>query len=177
MAHQTINIGNIANDGTGDELRVAFRKTNDNFEDIDLRVGDPVNGINAGGGAGVFVQRANNDLEFRIIIGGTNITVTEDANTIAISVDSVLTTSTDAGSVTLSPTDELKIFGGTDIETRFESSNNSIVIDNTKVTELADDTSPVLSGSLDASLNNINNVNEITANTFTGGSFFGTLFG
>ena len=34
MAVQTINIGQIANDGTGDDLRVAFAKVNSNFTDI-----------------------------------------------------------------------------------------------------------------------------------------------
>ena len=34
MAKQTIGIGTTANDGTGDALRVAFDKTNDNFDEI-----------------------------------------------------------------------------------------------------------------------------------------------
>lgn len=34
MAKQTIGIGTSANDGTGDALRVAFDKTNDNFDEI-----------------------------------------------------------------------------------------------------------------------------------------------
>lgn len=34
MAKQTIGIGSSANDGTGDALRVAFDKTNDNFNEI-----------------------------------------------------------------------------------------------------------------------------------------------
>ena len=34
MAKQTINIGTAANDGTGDPLRTAFDKTNDNFNEI-----------------------------------------------------------------------------------------------------------------------------------------------
>ena len=34
MALQTINIGNIANDGTG-TYSVASRKVNDNFEELD----------------------------------------------------------------------------------------------------------------------------------------------
>ena len=34
MAKQTIGIGTSANDGTGDALRVAFDKTNDNFNEI-----------------------------------------------------------------------------------------------------------------------------------------------
>ena len=34
MARQTINIGTVANDGTGDDLRVAMQKVNDNFTEV-----------------------------------------------------------------------------------------------------------------------------------------------
>lgn len=34
MAQQTINIGSAANDGTGDPLRTAFDKVNDNFTEL-----------------------------------------------------------------------------------------------------------------------------------------------
>ena len=34
MAKQTINIGSSANDGTGDQLRTAFDKVNDNFDEV-----------------------------------------------------------------------------------------------------------------------------------------------
>ena len=34
MTIQNINIGNIANDGTGDDLREAFRKVNENFDEL-----------------------------------------------------------------------------------------------------------------------------------------------
>ena len=34
MAKQTINPGASANDGTGDQLRTAFIKVNDNFDEI-----------------------------------------------------------------------------------------------------------------------------------------------
>ena len=34
MAKQTINIGTTANDGTGDQLRAAFDKVNDNFTEL-----------------------------------------------------------------------------------------------------------------------------------------------
>lgn len=45
MAQQTINIGTAANDGTGDPLRDAFDKANDNFTEL-----------YAGQGAGVSTQ-------------------------------------------------------------------------------------------------------------------------
>ena len=34
MAQQTLNIGSNANDGTGDTLRVAMDKVNDNFNEL-----------------------------------------------------------------------------------------------------------------------------------------------
>ena len=37
MAIQTVNIGTIANDGTGDDLREAFVKVNANFSELDTR--------------------------------------------------------------------------------------------------------------------------------------------
>jgi len=37
MAISLINVGQIANDGTGDDLREAFIKINQNFEELDLR--------------------------------------------------------------------------------------------------------------------------------------------
>ena len=34
MGKQTINIGTTANDGTGDAIRTAFDKANDNFDEL-----------------------------------------------------------------------------------------------------------------------------------------------
>ena len=34
MARQNINIGTVANDGTGDDLRIAMQKVNDNFTEL-----------------------------------------------------------------------------------------------------------------------------------------------
>jgi hypothetical protein len=48
MAKQTVNIGSAANDGTGDQLRTAFDKINDNFDEFYTAItpadsdGDPV---------------------------------------------------------------------------------------------------------------------------------------
>ena len=36
MAKQTVNLGSSANDGTGDPLRTAFDKINDNFDELYL---------------------------------------------------------------------------------------------------------------------------------------------
>jgi hypothetical protein len=45
MAKQTINIGTVANDKTGDQLRTAFTKTNENFTEV---YGYPLSSISSG---------------------------------------------------------------------------------------------------------------------------------
>jgi hypothetical protein len=53
MAQQTINIGTTANDGTGDPLRTAFDKVNDNFNELYSDDAADVNSVN--GATGVVV--------------------------------------------------------------------------------------------------------------------------
>ena len=48
MARQTINIGTTANDGTGDGLRTAFDKCNDNFAELYNNVRSIVPSTNIG---------------------------------------------------------------------------------------------------------------------------------
>jgi hypothetical protein len=68
MPLQVIHIGNIANDGTGDDLRDAFIKVNDNFELLYESSGDAITGLNVGStGQGIFKQKSANELQFRKI--------------------------------------------------------------------------------------------------------------
>ena len=53
MAQQTINIGTVANDGTGDPLRTAFDKVNDNFTELYADDAGDVNSVTAGTGISV----------------------------------------------------------------------------------------------------------------------------
>ena len=56
MAIQVINVGNLANDGTGDDLREAFIKVNQNFDELDLRAAN-IEGANVGiGGFTIFKE-------------------------------------------------------------------------------------------------------------------------
>lgn len=87
MAIELINIGNIANDGTGDDLRTAFEKVNLNFVEIDTNIDTSVLGSNLGGGAGVFKQRVGNTLEFRTIDSGPNLNVAVVGNKIVINTN------------------------------------------------------------------------------------------
>lgn len=84
MAVQMINVGRLANDGSGDDLREAFIKINQNFqlfEDV-----ENARGINLGtGGAEVFAQVEQGEFQFRRLDAGNNIQINQFDNTIVIS--------------------------------------------------------------------------------------------
>ena len=76
MAIQTINIGNIANDGTGDDLREAFIKVNNNFSELNNNVtAIETDGENLGTGQEIFAQKSDNKLQFKTILAGQGITL------------------------------------------------------------------------------------------------------
>lgn len=82
MSIQTINLGNYANDGTGDDLRTAFQKVNANFALLDDN--DTVSGTNLGAGQGVFAQKNASSFEFKSLVAGGGVTLTSTGNTITI---------------------------------------------------------------------------------------------
>mgnify|MGYP006157708143 CR=1 FL=1 len=87
MAKQIINIGTTANDGTGDPLRDAFDKVNDNFTELYTDDAGDVNSII--GGTSISVDQATG-----------NVTVTNDApnatHTGDVTGSGALTIATDA---------------------------------------------------------------------------------
>jgi len=181
MAVQLINVGLIANDGTGDDLREAFIKINQNFEEIDLRDDEQTTASNIGGtGEGIFAQKLNYDLQFKKIVPGSNINLTSTDETITL--DAVgglqqLIVSTDGGSVILADGNTLNINGGVGIETSLVG--NVLTINNTE-SELSLDESPELSATLDANNNDIVNAGAITAQRFNGmlkGNVEGNVWG
>jgi hypothetical protein len=83
MSIQTINIGNLVNDGLGDDLRTAFRKVNENFSELSTTL--TVTASNIGGtGEGVFKQKTGSNLEFRNLVAGNKITLDSGTNFIRI---------------------------------------------------------------------------------------------
>ncbi len=169
MALQLINVGNIANDGTGDDLREAFIKINQNFEEIDLKDPDLTTAANIGAtGEGIFAKIENFELQFKKIVQGSNITLT--ATDDQITIDAVgglqqLLVITNEGSLFLKDGDAINIFGGTGINTKFIGSD--LIIENT-ASSLETDTAPKLSADLDANNFNILNANTINADQFSG---------
>jgi len=72
MTIQTINIGNIVNDGLGDDLRTAFQKVNSNFSELSASL--TVTASNLGStGEGIFKQKTGANLEFKSLVAGTKI--------------------------------------------------------------------------------------------------------
>jgi hypothetical protein len=83
MSIQTINIGNLVNDGLGDDLRTAFRKVNENFSELNTTL--TITASNIGNtGEGVFKQKTASNLEFRNLIAGNKITLEGGADFIRI---------------------------------------------------------------------------------------------
>lgn len=173
MAIQLINVGQIANDGTGDDLREAMIKVNQNFEELDLRDDEQTTASNLGTtGEGIFANKINYDLQFKKFAAGDNITLTADDNKITIAADSGvsdLTITADSGNVVLDDSAALTIAGGAGITTGII--DNTLTIVNDYVAELVEDLTPQLGGTLDAQGFDITNAGTIT------GSFVGNLTG
>jgi len=72
MAKQVINIGTSANDGTGDPLRTAFDKVNDNFTELYNDDSGDVDSVSASGG-----------LEVDTTTGDVTVSISDDGVTYA----------------------------------------------------------------------------------------------
>lgn len=169
MTIQTINIGQIANDGTGDDLRAAFDKVNDNFVDLNTRFPNAATGENLGPtGAGVFESSTNSKLSFKKIIGGDNISLVESLTGITINTPSGLNQLiivSDTGSLTVQSGQTMSIIGSTGIATSV--SGQSLIVTATAGI-LGADSSPQLNATLNANNQNITNGGGITASAFYG---------
>jgi hypothetical protein len=101
MAIQAINIGNVVNDGLGDDLRTAFQKVNANFTDLSTSL--TITASNLGtAGEGVFKQKTGTNLEFRRLISGTKITLDSFTDSIRINSsqpDAFTSITTNAGAI------------------------------------------------------------------------------
>jgi hypothetical protein len=139
MAIQTINIGNVVNDGLGDDLRTAFQKVNANFSALDSELS--VTGKNIPetvNGEGIFKQKNGLNLEFKKLVAGNNkILLSSTTDTVVISNNSpdaftkVITESGIASAVptgtNVSANTVLTMQGGNNISVT--STNNVITID------------------------------------------------
>jgi hypothetical protein len=178
MAIEYINTGTIANDGTGDALREAFIKVNDNFEELDLRVIETTQFENVGSvGQGVFAGKDDNTAQFKKLIAGTNVTLTPTATTLTLDVDNALEQLlmiSDNGSLTVAPGQSVNFNGGNGLTTSIASQTLTIDLDTSNI--VSRDSSPTLTANLNANGNDITNAGTITANTVSG-AFQGLVYG
>ena len=198
MAIQLVNLGNTANDGTGDDLREAFVKVNANFNELDLRDDEQTTVSNLGAtGEGLYKEKVNYDLRFKKIVGGSGITLTATDNNITIANDKVYDFTQTAVTGDAYVTKEYD-FG--DARLKFSNVYNSLadrpsassyhgmfahvhgtggayyahggvwveLANKSDVAELSEDTTPALGGHLDGAGFNITNLGTITSTGITG---------
>ena len=79
-----IDIGNIANDGTGDDLRTAFEKVNENFVELETSIDASTVAANVGDGLGLYKQKTVNTLEFKTLGVGSFLSITAVGNKIVV---------------------------------------------------------------------------------------------
>lgn len=165
MAIELVNIGRIANDGTGDDLREAFTKINRSLEDLDLRIDDLSEGENVGAGVGIFYRRDGYDLQFKSLTStDSSIALTDNTTSIDIKLangvgDTPLVT--DNGAFTLPRNSILNIRGSGSVNTEADAQTNTVRI--VGGSSLAEDPAPALSAPLNANQYNIINVNTLSA--------------
>lgn len=111
MAIQTINVGNVVNDGLGDDLRSAFRKVNNNFSELNSNLAVTASNIGSVG-VGLFKSKNNNTLEFKNLTAGTGVTVEDFPNTVRISSRSFTSIATDTQTIQASFSTGISIKGG-----------------------------------------------------------------
>lgn len=189
MAIDLINIGNIANDGTGDDLREAFSKVNQNFEELDLRIPDEIIASNVGldTAEGIFLRKVGPELKFKKIKSDESgrVIVSSDPDHVILDViGGELSFETDDGTLILEDsisTNSVSIKGYVNPDDNTKSAqvvqlqgDDTIYIKAN--TRLKDDPNPKLQNHLDAQNTNIINANEVRAVNYFG-DLRGTVYG
>jgi len=152
MAIELINIGQIANDGTGDDLREAFVKVNRNFEDLDLRDNEKTTVTNTGTGIGIFDNIVNYDIRLKSLVAGDNMFIDATPNgDILIASDTnaftEITLEVENGEKTYLQGQNIKIHGGIGIDVEV-ADNGFIYVNNKYNDKLENESDPKLSANL-----------------------------
>lgn len=175
MAITRINVGTLANDGTGDDLRQAFVKVNNNFDDLDARVQNQATAQNLGGGEGIFYSKENGVLGLKSLVAGDNVTLTADSNTITISNPGTINLQGTSGNGAIAGANRtLIVQGGQNINTTALGNTITVSVDSNGLVQ--SDTAPQLGGNLDGGAFNATNLGTVVANSFQG-ALTGTVDG
>jgi hypothetical protein len=185
MSIQTVNLGNYANDSTGDDLRTAFEKYNVTVSDLDeTRV---IDGVNLGNGAPVFAEKVDKNLAFRSIVeGGTpgNVFITYSENEIVIAVrDAIghieedtnprLGGNLNLNTHTIQGIGEINVTGDITAERYYGVFKGDLIVDNSTLTvaainTISGDYSTIFLNGLQVSGNNVNVSGTSVLSTFIG---------
>ena len=113
MTIQTINIGNVVNDGLGDDLRSAFQKVNANFSDLSTQL--TITAVNVNDtGVGVFKEKVGAELRFKKLVSGTKMLLTDTDTSIVVNStapDAFTRIDTDAGVMLASTHQQITLAG------------------------------------------------------------------
>ena len=169
MAIQTINIGQNVNDGTGDDLRTAFDKVNDNFTFLSGLGGETNTASNLGNitdGEAIFAGKVLQDLTFKRIKSSntSNLTVTSDGESIILNSvnpdQNAFGRVQDDGGNTITASASNAVFGikgGNNVTTNIVGTDVQI----SATLNLIQDITPELGGSLVLNGNNITGTGNI----------------
>ena len=170
MPISTINIGTIANDGTGDDLREAFIKVNNNFADLAAR--DPENTsiinrlVDSSTVKGIFYQKVGAELQLKNLEAGSNITLSTNNDKITITASGIISLGIvgNTGPVTtLVNGNTLQVLGTLAGATRTEMISQGGFPTLRVSTLLSNESNPTLGATLTGANNNIVGVNTIQA--------------
>jgi len=121
MSITTINIGNNANDGLGDNLRTAFEKVNANFTELSV-VANAITTVSITApanpsGYSIFTGLENSALKFKDLAAGRNISFNETPNSVIISNNASMFSkvATETSEINSALTSTLKFAGDADI--------------------------------------------------------------
>lgn len=168
-----INLGNFANDHTGDDLRTAFTKVNENFNELQLQNGQANTISNIGLGVPLFKEKIGVDLRLKSLVEGAGISIVGEPNDVKISCtyNMIITVNSQNGSLTASsPTQALNIVGDRGIATSITGNTLTITDAKNMFTTVRADTGILVASSQTQSINIVGQTGvttSISGNTLT----------
>lgn len=163
MTLQNINIGNAANDGTGDDLREAFIKVNQNFQYLET-FAEQTGGNLGSAGVSIYADTIDGVLKFRRLVEGNNVTLTEFDNSITIDVsipDSRFSIAGNTGSLLAGNGITYSILGSGATRVNADENTKSINVNSL----LKNEEGPQLGANMSAENFSITNVRDLTTQT------------
>lgn len=171
MPISNINIGTIANDGTGDDLREAFIKVNNNFTDLAARSPESTTVTNrladSGSVKGLFYQKVGVDLQFKVLEAGTNVSFTTNNDKVVVNASGILSfniTGDTGPVVNIGSNSTIEFIGVGGADTRMLTNPPSGFPTLEIESLLANESNPTLSANLVGANNDITGIDLVQAN-------------